>query len=50
MTDGAHTSPSDTNPPPFATLAVAESFETDLFPTFNGFLDHRRYRAADQVD
>jgi len=38
MTDGAHTAPSDTNPPPFATLAVAESFETDLFPTFNGFL------------
>jgi phospholipase C len=23
MTDGAHTAPSDTNPPPFATLAVA---------------------------
>jgi phospholipase C len=38
MTDGAHTAASDTNPPPFATLAAAESFETDLFPTFNGFL------------
>jgi phospholipase C len=38
MTDGAHTAASDTNPPPFATLAVAEAFETDLFPTFNGFM------------
>lgn len=38
MTDGAHQFASDTNPPPFATLAVAESAETDLFPTFNRFL------------
>jgi phospholipase C len=38
MTDGAPPAASDTNPPPFATLAVAEAAETDLFPTFNQFL------------
>ncbi|MBS1852383.1 MAG: alkaline phosphatase family protein [Acidobacteria bacterium] len=35
MTNGAHTAGSDTAPPPFATLAVATTFETDLFPTYN---------------
>ncbi|HSM87116.1 MAG TPA: alkaline phosphatase family protein, partial [Candidatus Limnocylindrales bacterium] len=38
MTDGAHGAASDTNPPPFATAAVADAAETDLFPTFNSFL------------
>jgi phospholipase C len=32
MTDGANTVGSDTNPPPFATLAVAQLAETDLTP------------------
>lgn len=38
MTDGAPQAASDTTPPPFQTLAVAEAAETDLFPTFDGFL------------
>ena len=38
MTDGAPQAASDVNPPPFQTLAVAEAAETDLFPTYNGFL------------
>jgi phospholipase C len=38
MTDGTPQAASDLNPPPFLTLAAAEAAETDLFPTFNGFL------------
>ena len=38
MTDGAPKVGSDTLPPPFATLAVAQLAETDIFPTFEQFL------------
>jgi phospholipase C len=38
MTDGAPKVGSDTLPPPFATLAVAQLSETDIFPTFEQFL------------
>jgi phospholipase C len=38
MTDGAPTKASDTNPPPFATLAAAELAEHDIFPSFEQFL------------